>query len=132
MWLPHLYDGRKRKTFFFFSYTGIHNNAPVNQGFMTVPSALERQGDFSQTCFVNSGIIYGNGGCTSNEEPRTCHPALHGVRPCHHQYNDRQSHAPFAGNVIPSHAHLAVRDRHSGAAAAAGPRARSEHLLGRQ
>ncbi|MDP9051967.1 MAG: carboxypeptidase regulatory-like domain-containing protein, partial [Acidobacteriota bacterium] len=70
IWIPHLYDGRKRKTFFFFSYAGIHNTAPVNTGFMTVPSLLERKGDFSQTCFVTSGIIYGTGGgCTTTKTP---------------------------------------------------------------
>jgi hypothetical protein len=69
IWIPHVYDGRKRKSFFFFSYAGIHNSAPVNTGFMTVPSLLERQGDFSQTCFVTSGIIYGNGGCTTTKTP---------------------------------------------------------------
>src|ERR1035438_1835810 len=41
VWIPHVYDGRKRKTFFFFSYAGIHNNAPVNQAFMKLTSALE-------------------------------------------------------------------------------------------
>src|ERR1017187_2566149 len=69
VWIPHVYDGRKRKTFFFFSYAGIHLHAPVNTGFMTVPSLLERQGDFSQTCLVTSGIIYGNGGCTTTKTP---------------------------------------------------------------
>jgi hypothetical protein len=70
VWIPHVYDGRKRKTFFFFSYAGIHNNAPVNSGFMNVPTALERQGDFSETCQVTSGIVYyadgnhGTGPCT--------------------------------------------------------------------
>ena len=67
VWIPHVYDGRKRKTFFFFQYAGIHLHNPVNSGYMTVPSLLERQGDFSQTCFVTSGIVYGTGGgCIGN------------------------------------------------------------------
>jgi hypothetical protein len=72
VWIPHVYDGRKRKTFFFFQYAGIHLHNPVNSGYMTVPSLLERQGDFSQTCFVTSGIVYGTGGgCTGNGKSAT-------------------------------------------------------------
>jgi hypothetical protein len=75
VWIPHVYDGRKRKTFFFFSYAGTRNNAPVNQGFMNVPTALERTGDFSQTCQVTSGIVYyadgkhGTGPCSVANNP---------------------------------------------------------------
>ena len=58
VWIPHVYDGRKRKTFFFFSYAGTRNNAPVNSGYMNLPTALERQGDFSQTCQVTNSIVY--------------------------------------------------------------------------
>jgi hypothetical protein len=45
--IPHLYDG-KNKTFFFFSYEGVRrvDNA---SGFYTVPTELQRQGDFTQT-----------------------------------------------------------------------------------
>ena len=49
IWIPKLLDGRAKKTFFFFSYDAIHNNAPANQGYMSLPTMLERQGDFSQS-----------------------------------------------------------------------------------
>ncbi len=101
VWLPLLYDGRKRKTFFFFSYTGIHNNAPVNQGFMSVPSALERQGDFSQTCFVNSGIIYGNGGCTTTKTPAPAIQPFTVYDPATINTSTGNRTA-FPGNVVPS------------------------------
>jgi Carboxypeptidase regulatory-like domain len=70
VWLPHLYNGRNKKTFFFFSFADIHNEAPVNSGYMNIPSALERTGDFSQTCQVTNGVVYygdgnhGTGPCT--------------------------------------------------------------------
>jgi hypothetical protein len=49
VWLPKLYDGRNKKTFFFFSYDGIKNKAPGSTGTMSLPTALEKQGDFSQS-----------------------------------------------------------------------------------
>src|ERR1035437_6620739 len=101
VWIPHVYDGRKRKTFFFFSYSGIRNNAPVNQGFLTVPSALERTGDFSQTCQVTNGIIYGSGPCTTTKTPA--------VAPCAFTVYDPATinastgnRTAFSGNMIPS------------------------------
>jgi hypothetical protein len=42
-----VYRGKDR-TFFFFSYEGIRRSEDAS-GFLTVPTALERQGDFSQT-----------------------------------------------------------------------------------
>jgi hypothetical protein len=102
VWIPHVYDGRKRKTFFFFSYAGIHNTAPVNTGFMTVPSLLERQGDFSQTCFVTSGIIYGTGGgCTTTKTPVPATQQFTVYDPATINTTTGNRTA-FAGNVIPS------------------------------
>lgn len=49
VWIPYLFDGRKKKTFFFFTYDGIRNRQPANTGTMTLPTMLERQGDFSQS-----------------------------------------------------------------------------------
>lgn len=49
VWLPHLYNGRQKKTFFFFSYDGIRNTAPGGQGTMSIPTAAERTGDFSKS-----------------------------------------------------------------------------------
>ena len=45
--IPKLYNGRDR-TFYFFSYEGIRR-AQDASGFLTVPTELERQGDFSQS-----------------------------------------------------------------------------------
>lgn len=45
--IPKLYHGRN-KSFFFFSYEGIRQ-AEDASAFLTMPTALERQGDFSQS-----------------------------------------------------------------------------------
>lgn len=49
VWIPKLYDGRAKKTFFFFSWDGIVNKAPGSTGNMSIPTALEKQGDFSKS-----------------------------------------------------------------------------------
>ena len=83
-WIPKLYDGRKRGTFFFFSYDGIRNNAPVNTGFMTLPSALERTGDFSQSTQTTAGVQYP----ITVYDPTTIDPKT-------------GNRTPFPGNKIP-------------------------------
>lgn len=45
--IPKLFDGRN-KTFFMFGWEEIHNLAPA-PGYASVPTALERQGNFSQS-----------------------------------------------------------------------------------
>ena len=85
VWIPKLYDGRRRKTFFFYSYDGIRNNAPVNTGFMSLPTMAERGGDFSQAFQVTSGIKYQ----ATIYDPLTIDPVT----------NNRQ---PFPGNKIPA------------------------------
>ena len=47
VWLPRLYDGKGR-TFFFASWEGIRNKDP-RLTTLSVPTELERQGDFSQS-----------------------------------------------------------------------------------
>jgi hypothetical protein len=47
VWIPKLYNG-KRKTFFFVGYDGFRK-LPQGTGIQSVPTALERQGDFSQS-----------------------------------------------------------------------------------
>ena len=47
VYLPHIYDGRNR-TFFMVSYEFWDQHTPLT-GAITVPTALVRQGDFSQT-----------------------------------------------------------------------------------
>lgn len=54
VWIPKLYDGRRKKTFFFFTYAGIRNIQPSDSGTATVPSDLERVGDFSQSYTVTT------------------------------------------------------------------------------
>src|SRR6185369_3615919 len=46
VWLPKVYNGRQ-KTFFFFNYNGIRNQDP-RFNIMSLPTPLERKGDFSQ------------------------------------------------------------------------------------
>jgi hypothetical protein len=51
--IPWLFPNRnKQKLFFFYSYEKPHTITPTNPVFVTVPTALERQGDFSQS--INS------------------------------------------------------------------------------
>ena len=54
IWVPKLWDGRKKETFFFFSYDGIHNTSPGATGFLSLPTAAERNGDFSQSYTTNT------------------------------------------------------------------------------
>ena len=51
--IPKLYNGRD-KTFFFVAYEGLRFTQGV-QYLRTVPTSLERKGDFSQTVVNNSG-----------------------------------------------------------------------------
>jgi hypothetical protein len=53
--IAKVYDGRS-KTFFFFSYDGLRDTSPVPWT-GTVPTALERQGDFSQTFDASGNLI---------------------------------------------------------------------------
>jgi hypothetical protein len=48
--IPHIYHGGT-KTFYFINYNGKHGDNPFDQ-FSTVPTLLERQGNFSAPVFV--------------------------------------------------------------------------------
>ncbi|HWC00293.1 MAG TPA: TonB-dependent receptor, partial [Bryobacteraceae bacterium] len=48
VWIPKIYKG-KDKTFFFLNYEGYRNSSGSNAVTAGVPTALERQGDFSQS-----------------------------------------------------------------------------------
>ncbi len=48
VWIPKVYNG-KNKTFFFVSFDGTRNLNPLGSGTISVPTALERGGDFSQS-----------------------------------------------------------------------------------
>jgi trimeric autotransporter adhesin len=49
--IPHIYHGGT-KTFYFVNYNGKRGENPFDQ-FSTVPTQLERQGDFSQTTYAS-------------------------------------------------------------------------------
>jgi ribosomal protein S17E len=78
--IPKLYNG-KNKTFFFFNYDAERRNNDGALAFTTVPTELERRGDFSQT--VNN-----NGQPVTVYDPLTYNPST----------NSRQA---FPGNRIP-------------------------------
>jgi hypothetical protein len=48
VWIPKVYNG-KSKTFFFVSYDKTLNSNPLGDGTRSVPNAVERTGDFSQS-----------------------------------------------------------------------------------
>ena len=52
--IPKLYNGRNR-TFFFFAYEGLRQSSYYSYT-NTVPTALQRQGDFSQTFDTNGAL----------------------------------------------------------------------------
>jgi hypothetical protein len=76
---PKVYNGRN-KTFFFFSYEELLDSTPGAGFTTTVPTALEKTGNFSQTFNTNGlqNVIY---------DPSSL---ANGVR------------TPFAGNIIPA------------------------------
>lgn len=81
VWIPKLYDGRNR-TFFTYGNEFMKNMNP-GAGFQTVPTAAQRQGDFSQLLSISGQYqIY---------DPATIASAPNG----------RFSRQPFAGNIIP-------------------------------
>jgi hypothetical protein len=82
VWIPKVYNGRNR-TFFFMNYEGTRwRRGAVYQG--TVPSLLERQGNFSQTLNTQGQLI-----TIFDPTTTTANPAGGFIR------------APFPGNVIP-------------------------------
>ncbi|MGA2149861.1 MAG: carboxypeptidase-like regulatory domain-containing protein [Bryobacteraceae bacterium] len=52
IWIPKVFNG-KNKIFFFFAYEGETNNTPT-QAYTSVPTAAERQGDFSHLLSLNN------------------------------------------------------------------------------
>ena len=82
VYIPKLYNG-KDKTFWTFGYDKLERIRPES-GYFTVPTAAQRNGDFSELLRVGSQYqIY---------DPNTIALAPNG----------RTSRLPFAGNVIPS------------------------------
>jgi hypothetical protein len=82
IYLPRVYNGRNR-TFFFFGYEGLWQNR-IRGTVLTVPTATERQGDFSDLLALGSRYqIY---------DPATRRAAAGG----------RFQQDPIPGNVIPA------------------------------
>jgi len=82
VYIPHLYNGRNR-TFFFGGYEGLRQNR-IRGTVLTVPTAEERQGDFSHLLGLGSQYqIY---------DPATRVAAGSG----------RFQESPFPGNIIPA------------------------------
>jgi hypothetical protein len=82
VYLPKLYDGRN-KTFFMYSWEKIKSAIPFPQTY-TVPTALQRAGDFSQT-------IQANG------QPIIIYDPLTTV-----QSGNTYTRQPFGSNVVPA------------------------------
>jgi hypothetical protein len=53
--IPHIYHGGT-KTFYFINFNGKHGDNPFDQ-FSTVPTPLERQGNFSQTTYPSGAAV---------------------------------------------------------------------------
>ncbi|HKE02457.1 MAG TPA: carboxypeptidase-like regulatory domain-containing protein [Blastocatellia bacterium] len=126
VWLPKKlfgpagYDGRNR-TFWFFGYEGIRDNFP-EPGFATVPTAVERGGNFSAllgnvltTNISADGNCAGPKGSTVTLTNRDGSPALSGqiydprtaltvsrCNPLTGRVESRVERLPFASNIIPS------------------------------
>ncbi len=56
VWIPKIYNGRQ-KTFFFVSFDGTRNQDP-RFSIRSVPTELERRGDFSQSFTTNQGTRF--------------------------------------------------------------------------
>lgn len=88
VWIPKVYDGHN-KTFFFFAYEGLRERS-INSFTGSVPTDLERVGNFSETRLQNGALI-------QIFDPRTTR--LDPNRPAG---TTRYIRDPFAGNIIPT------------------------------
>jgi hypothetical protein len=73
--IPHIYHGGS-KTFYFINFNGKHGDNPFDQ-FSTVPTLLERQGNFSQTTYTSGAAVQIFNPATN--APFPCNPPL---QPC--------------------------------------------------
>lgn len=85
VFLPKIYDGRN-KTFFFFNWEQINDHG-VQTPTATVPTALQKKGDFSQTFTASNQLITIYDPLTTVADPTR---------------SSGFSRSPFPGNVIPS------------------------------
>ncbi len=82
MWIPKVYNG-KNKLFWFFAFEGLKDSQP-NPTFTTVPTDLERQGNFS-------GVLAADGSSSQLYDP---YSAV--------QTGTTITRTPYANNVIPT------------------------------
>jgi hypothetical protein len=75
IYIPHHFNSNKNKLFFFVSREDWRSRQPQSISYSTMPTALERIGDYSQTTDLNGKLI-----------PIT----------------DPATHSPFPGNIIPA------------------------------
>jgi len=77
MWLPRFGEGGhfwlKDKAFFFYAYEKPHQITPQDPRFVTMPSALERNGDFSQSINSSNAKVFVKdpllpGGCSTSDQ----------------------------------------------------------------
>src|ERR1044072_902775 len=77
MWLPRFGEGGnfwlKDKAFFFYAYEKPHQITPQDPRFVTMPSALERNGDFSQSINSSNAKVFVKdpllaGGCSASDQ----------------------------------------------------------------
>ena len=87
--IPHLFDGRD-KLFFFATFTKYHQTLGVNPGFYSIPTLLERTGNFTEV----KAPIY------DPTTYATCTAANNGV-PCTNQFESMVNGVPTK-NVIPT------------------------------
>ncbi|MBY0373066.1 MAG: TonB-dependent receptor, partial [Bryobacteraceae bacterium] len=87
VWIPKLYQG-KNKTFFFFGYEGLRERQ-AGSFLGTVPTELERRGDFSQTRDVTGPLIQMFDPATTRLDPAAPAGTTRFIRDL------------FPGNVIP-------------------------------
>ncbi len=75
--IPRLFSG-KDKLFFFFAYEGLHDSTPANT-LLTVPTAAERTGDFSQTLAAGCPNGFANNPLTAAAlcNPDSSNAAIH-------------------------------------------------------
>ena len=81
--IPKVYNGKDR-TFFFVSYEGFRNKTTVTP-LITVPSLVQRQGDFSQTLNAAGQLI-----------------AIYDPLTTRQQADGTYTRTPFAGNLVPA------------------------------
>ena len=87
VWIPKVYKGQNR-TFFFVAYEGLRERS-LNAYTGTVPTELERRGDFSRSFDTNGALI------------RVFDPRTTRLDPDRPAGTTRYIRDPFPGNVIP-------------------------------